>query len=306
MFRRQNQTHKQIFEDSLHRLANFNTSQWICSSGTGNKALAIDERRLLICLLSIDSRNQVSARIIPASQVLSAEVITDRESKSDLFLNQMTGAVIGGALFGDAGAIVGADSGKIMASGIKKIVLQLTVDDLSEPFHRILLYPDLSKFYKRKEDALKEAQRWQVLLAILAKRAAESGQPAIPPPLPPNRLPQPALDAPQPPRQPNPAPRPAPGPRCTLRPAAGTSLPPVHVSTEIFTIGRGGENNLVLQDPAVSRQHAVLRFANGAWFIQDRGSRAGLMVNGQRVQAARLTSGCQIGIGAQIFIFTAE
>jgi len=305
MFKKQVQTRSNLFQDALSRIGNFTVSQWICGSN-GNTALAIDERRLLVCLLTLIGKDQASARVIPAVQMLSAEIITDQASKSNVLLNQVSGAVIGGALFGDAGAIVGANSGVIMASGIKKIVLQLTIDDISNPFHHVLFYPDISKWADKKEQAMKEAQRWQVLLAILAKRAAESGQPAIPPPLPPNRLPQPALDAPEPPRQPNPAPRPAPGPRCTLRPAAGTFLPPVHVSTEIFTIGRGGENNLVLQDPAVSRQHAVLRFANGAWFIQDRGSRAGLLVNGQRVQAARLTSGCQIGIGAQTFIFTAE
>jgi hypothetical protein len=305
MFKRQHQTHKQIFEDTLYRLENFKTSQWICS-GTGNSALGIDENRLLICILSIDNKKQVAARIIPASQVLSAEIITDRESKSDVLLNQVTGAVIGGALFGDAGAIVGADSGKIMSAGIRKIALQLTINDMSNPFHRILFYPDLSRMFKNKERALGEAQRWQALMGILAKRAAEIGQPGLSPSPPSGRLPQPAVHAPEPARLPQPTAPPAQGQRCFLRPTAGVSQPPIQVASEPFMIGRSADNHLVLQDPSVSRQHAVLRFGNGTWFIQDRGSRAGTLVNGQYIQAARLSNGCRIGIGAQTFTFSIE
>jgi hypothetical protein len=70
-----------------------------------------------------------------------------------------------------------------------------------------------------------------------------------------------------------------------------------------FAIGRGSQNNLVLPDPMVSRLHARLRFAQGAWFLQDQGSKAGTFVNGVAVQAKRLTPGDQIIIGNSTYIF---
>ena len=305
MFKNSFLTRSQLLEDALQRTENFNCSQWVCG-GDSMSAMAIDESRLLICLLSITGKDQISKRVIPAGQVLSAEILTDQASKSNVLLNQVTGAVIGGALFGDAGAIVGADSGKIMAAGIKSIDLQLTLNDTNNSFHQVSFFPDRLNTRKNKNQALMDAQRWQVLMGIMAKRAAESGYSGISTPQSQSLPLEPAARASEPARLPQPASRPAPGPCCILRPAGGSSQPPVHVTSESFTIGRGVGNDLMLQDPSVSRQHAVLRFANGAWFIQDRGSRAGILVNRRRIQAARLSSGCQIGIGAQSFIFTME
>ena len=305
MLKKIKQNNCQLFSNTLQRIANFNASQWVCG-GNGSSALAIDEGRLLVCLLSLNGKDQVDIRVIQASQVLSAEILYEQPSRGNVFLNQMTGAAIGGALFGDAGAIVGADSGKMLSSGsIKGIDLQLTLNDTNNPFHRVVFFPDFSNIISKKEKAQNEAQRWQVLMGIMAKRAAESSPPGIPPA---HResLPPPVLPVREPASLPRP---PAPSPRaygCVLQPAAGAELAPVHIQRDMFTIGRGAGNDLVLNDPAVSRQHAVIRLANGAWFIQDRGSRAGTLVNGQRVQAARLMPGCQFSIGSHRFVFHAE
>lgn len=70
-----------------------------------------------------------------------------------------------------------------------------------------------------------------------------------------------------------------------------------------FAIGRGPTCNLRLEDAAVSRRHAIIRYAQGDWFIQDQGSQLGTFVNGQQVQALRLNNGDQIRIGSQILIF---
>jgi len=70
-----------------------------------------------------------------------------------------------------------------------------------------------------------------------------------------------------------------------------------------FTIGRSSDSNLILNDPAVSRRHAVIRHAQGAWFIQDQNSRGGTWINGQRTPAARLENGDNIQIGGSILVF---
>ena len=49
------------------------------------------------------------------------------------------GAIIGGVLFGGAGAIIGS-SNKTVNQKIKNIALKIYVDDLKNPYHRLLFY----------------------------------------------------------------------------------------------------------------------------------------------------------------------
>lgn len=71
-----------------------------------------------------------------------------------------------------------------------------------------------------------------------------------------------------------------------------------------LTIGRGTDNALHLSgDRAISRRHAVIRFARDRWFLQDQGSTAGTFVNGQRVNATTLNDGDRVQIGSTEFEF---
>lgn len=89
-----------------------------------------------------------------------------------------------------------------------------------------------------------------------------------------------------------------------LEPVKG-SLPRkmIPVDYDNFTIGRSSDNSLVIHDTAVSRHHARLRYAAGAWFIQDTESAAGVIVNGETVPAMRLEPGDEIEIAGNVFIF---
>lgn len=49
-------------------------------------------------------------------------------------------------------------------------------------------------------------------------------------------------------------------------------------------IGRGSQNDIVLPDKAVSREHILIREENNRFTLYDRGSRTGTLVNGQRVE----------------------
>ena len=77
------------------------------------------------------------------------------------------------------------------------------------------------------------------------------------------------------------------------------------IKGENFSVGRGRDNDLQLQDldRKISRVHAELRFAQNTWFIQDQGSKIGTFVNGKRVKATRLSSGDEIRIGENTFVF---
>nr|HRC85968.1 FHA domain-containing protein [Thermoanaerobaculia bacterium] len=62
-------------------------------------------------------------------------------------------------------------------------------------------------------------------------------------------------------------------------------------------IGRGPDNDLVLPDPAVSRNHALLSRRGAEWWLVDLGSTNGLEVNGEAVLEARLRPGDRVLIG---------
>jgi hypothetical protein len=77
----------------------------------------------------------------------------------------------------------------------------------------------------------------------------------------------------------------------------------VQIQETDFTIGRSGRSQLRLNDSQVSGTHVRLRFAQGAWFIQDQDSSNGTFVNGKKIKAQRLNDGDQIRLGEITYIF---
>jgi serine phosphatase RsbU (regulator of sigma subunit)/pSer/pThr/pTyr-binding forkhead associated (FHA) protein len=66
-----------------------------------------------------------------------------------------------------------------------------------------------------------------------------------------------------------------------------------------FLIGRQPENHLILRDSRVSRSHARIVVENGAYVLEDIGSRHGTFVNGKRVKRKRLENTDRVEFGAQ-------
>jgi neural Wiskott-Aldrich syndrome protein len=134
-----------------------------------------------------------------------------------------------------------------------------------------------------------------------------------PPPLPPpggsgSGLPAPVRRAPGPPPPPMPTaggrsmPPPPPPPRgATPAPAQGAAGAKLTISyqgetfpvtKDRFIIGRGKQSSdLTIKDPNVSRQHAMIEFSNGQYYIVDMGSTNGVEYNGQRVQRKVISEG---------------
>lgn len=81
---------------------------------------------------------------------------------------------------------------------------------------------------------------------------------------------------------------------------------------QMITLGRAGNNDVVLPEPSVSKFHAFLRKDdNGVWAIQDGGSRYGTSVDGEQVsvtQALALSSGqlISLGTGVSLRFFESE
>lgn len=64
-----------------------------------------------------------------------------------------------------------------------------------------------------------------------------------------------------------------------------------------LTIGRRAYNDLVLEHPTVSGEHAVVHLQRGEILIRDLNSRNGTLINGQPSMQHALTHGDQIEIG---------
>jgi pSer/pThr/pTyr-binding forkhead associated (FHA) protein len=58
-----------------------------------------------------------------------------------------------------------------------------------------------------------------------------------------------------------------------------------------FRMGRAPDNNLVLRDTRISRNHAQIARNDGHFVLEDLGSRHGVWVNGERVEKSRRLEG---------------
>ncbi|MBB3082149.1 FHA domain-containing protein [Geodermatophilus sabuli] len=78
------------------------------------------------------------------------------------------------------------------------------------------------------------------------------------------------------------------------------------VRTARITVGRLPDNDVVLDDLLVSRQHAVLDRGPTGWTLTDLGTGNGTFVNGRRVTRAPITPGDVIGIGHGLLQFDGD
>lgn len=69
------------------------------------------------------------------------------------------------------------------------------------------------------------------------------------------------------------------------------------IDSDVFTIGRGGDCELVLPERQVSRYHVKIHFDNGRYILEDLGSKNGTHLNGTQIQG---TSPLQDGDEIQI------
>jgi pSer/pThr/pTyr-binding forkhead associated (FHA) protein len=64
------------------------------------------------------------------------------------------------------------------------------------------------------------------------------------------------------------------------------------VNKDRFIIGRGKQSSdLTIKDPNVSRQHAMVEFLNGQYYMVDMGSTNGVEYNGQRIARKAIAEG---------------
>ena len=80
----------------------------------------------------------------------------------------------------------------------------------------------------------------------------------------------------------------------------------VALPTQMVTIGRAPDNDVVVGDPATSGHHGRVEVRGGSFWISDLGSTNGTQVNGEPVIEKQLTDGDVISIGQNTIRFTLE
>jgi pSer/pThr/pTyr-binding forkhead associated (FHA) protein len=68
-------------------------------------------------------------------------------------------------------------------------------------------------------------------------------------------------------------------------------------------LGRALDNDIVIQDASVSRYHAAIEAANGAFRVRDLGSQNGTWLGDKRIEEAPLASGDAVKLGDARFTF---
>ncbi len=77
----------------------------------------------------------------------------------------------------------------------------------------------------------------------------------------------------------------------------------IDLTHDRFTIGRKPDNDLVIDDPAVSGHHARLLKIQSVYFVEDANSTNGTAVNGTRVERHQLRDADVVTIGLHRLIF---
>ena len=75
----------------------------------------------------------------------------------------------------------------------------------------------------------------------------------------------------------------------------------------LTSLGRSPTNSIIIEDSFASSEHAVVALRHGQWWLEDRNSRNGTLLNGIQVtEPVIITHGDIIGIGTMYLRFESE
>lgn len=80
----------------------------------------------------------------------------------------------------------------------------------------------------------------------------------------------------------------------------------VRLESKPMTIGRHGDNTIVVADEGVSRHHCVVEYVDEEVIVRDLESRNGTKVNGEEIKTKVLAEGDIIQVGQTRFRFTSH
>lgn len=78
----------------------------------------------------------------------------------------------------------------------------------------------------------------------------------------------------------------------------------IPITRQVTSIGRDEDQDVVIDNPAVSRRHAAVEFEAGEFIIRDLGSDNGMFVNGEPVKRWRLAKDDYVQLGKFTLVFS--
>jgi len=66
----------------------------------------------------------------------------------------------------------------------------------------------------------------------------------------------------------------------------------------LTSIGRAPTNTIMIEEQFASSEHAIIALRNGQWWLEDRNSRNGTLVNGEAATSLIITDGDIISVGS--------
>ncbi len=174
----ENNMQKKNLRLKLRVMDNFDATQKVESWGSTH-TIAIDEKRKKISFCSTgETWKTTKCMIYNYRDILEVEILEDgrsiiKTSRS----SQLGGALVGGMLFGELGAVVGGLSGSKYETGeTRTIILKILVNDMKSPMQTLYLYDNIigagidvnSKTHK---EVIMEARKWHSLISVLIHQA---------------------------------------------------------------------------------------------------------------------------------------
>lgn len=162
-------------DDRLKRIPNFKSSQRY-TSANGDVTLSIDETNKQISFVSLNSYKD---KVYSYRDILKSEILTDGISVTSTNRgSQIGGALLGGLLAGGVGALIGGLSGSTTSQEkVKKIELNVIVNDTANPIHKIaFLNSEFSAYAKDSQeykDGYNTAYHCHQLIGVLIRQADE-------------------------------------------------------------------------------------------------------------------------------------
>lgn len=165
---------KKTINSLKQELQNFGATKVIMGT-YDTEGIAINETNDLVMLFK-STKDTITQKTLPYNSIMSAELFENGTSINKIVSSSMIGrTIIGGALGGGVGAIIGGLSGKQKTiEQVSEIYLHITINDMSTPsFNIYFLESACTKGDVVYNRSMNKARNTLGLIGIIIKRAEE-------------------------------------------------------------------------------------------------------------------------------------
>lgn len=142
----------------------------------GISGISVLESQNRIAIIKRTNLNEsFSPKFIDFNKIIESSIKEDGETVTKTNRgSQVAGTLVGGALAGGVGAVVGGLGAKQTATeSVRKITLEIVIDDLRSPIYEIVFFispTPLSKSESIYKQVYSNANKWHKMISIILKR----------------------------------------------------------------------------------------------------------------------------------------